>query len=107
MTATLTSLDTAKTVRFPGRSRRQEIWEAASEDGRWRYVRLEMPGTPWEVTDMFADEVVGQWFGTLREARIWTEHVAESVDPSCVCGPGQPCTCTADSSDAGRDRDYS
>lgn len=68
----LTPLDPDKTGRVPGRSGRSEIWEATSTDGRWRYVRLELAGTPWEVTDLSDDTVAPDWFGTLAKARAWT-----------------------------------
>jgi len=32
------------------RTGRMEKWAASSKDGKWSFHRLEMTGTPWEVT---------------------------------------------------------
>ena len=39
------------TARYPSlRSGRLENWAAKSDDGLWKYDRVEDVGTPWEVT---------------------------------------------------------
>lgn len=39
-----------RTQRFRNRrTGRMEVWSAVSTDGVWTYVRLESPGTPWQV----------------------------------------------------------
>ena len=73
----MTPLDPAKTERYRVRSGRLEISEATSADGRWRYVRLEMPGTPWEVADTVAqaadpEDYRPEWLSSLPAARRWT-----------------------------------
>jgi hypothetical protein len=89
------------TARYPSfRSGRVENWEAVSADGTWKYRRLEISGTPWEVEHV-PTGVVGDWYGTLTAARAATadgsalaaveriqahdrgEH-KETRDPRCV-----------------------
>jgi hypothetical protein len=57
------------TARFPAfRSGRIEAWAAVSADGVWKYGRLEMAGTPWQV-EHTPTGVLGDWYGTLAAAR--------------------------------------
>lgn len=60
------------TRRYPSfRSGRMENWEARSRDGAWFYERLEISGTPWQVTHL-PTETAGDWYGTLTAARAAT-----------------------------------
>jgi hypothetical protein len=69
----LTPLDPAKTERARNlRSQRTQVWEATSADGRWCYQRTEEPGTPWRVTDLTANGIASELFGSLGAARAWT-----------------------------------
>lgn len=52
------------------RTGRREIWDAVSADGIWTYVRLELPGTPWEVTHVPTGR--SYWIGSLPQARAKT-----------------------------------
>lgn len=55
------------------RSRRREAWEAATECGRFVAVRVELPGTPWELYD--AGKMVAS-FGSLVRAQ---RHINRTV----------------------------
>jgi hypothetical protein len=97
---TLTPVDV--TARYPSlRSGRLEAWSAVSDDGVWKYERLEEIRTPWSIQHVPSGIEVGTWAGTLSEAREMTangtaqadvelqmahqrgEHDAER-DPGCV-----------------------
>lgn len=68
----MTPLDPTKTVYWRNpRTGRREICETVSTDGRWRYIRLDMPGTPWETTDLTSD-TTPDWLPSLPKARRWT-----------------------------------
>lgn len=67
---TLTPVDI--TARYPSfRGRRVENWSAVSRDGVWKYERLEISGTPWEVEHV-PSGLAGDWYGTLTNARAAT-----------------------------------
>lgn len=63
-------LDASKTVRYQSlRTGKMEVWEAYSKDGKWSFRRLEITGTPWEVTH----EDFPGWSmlaGSLKRARL-------------------------------------
>ena len=60
------------TRRYPSfRSGRVENWEARSDDGTWAYERLEISGTPWQVTHL-PTGTVGDWYTSLPNARAAT-----------------------------------
>lgn len=52
-------------------SGRLENWGARSRDGEWAYARLEISGTPWEVTHVSSGADAG-WYGSLTAARAAT-----------------------------------
>jgi hypothetical protein len=68
------------TSRYPAfRSGRLETWSAVSTDGRWTYERLEITGTPWEITDTHTGEQI--WAASLPKARRWTaQHTEENSE---------------------------
>lgn len=69
---TLTPADVTR--RYPTFSgRRLEAWQAASRDGVWRYDRLEITGTPWQVVHV-PTETEADWYGTLTRAREATAN---------------------------------
>lgn len=74
---TMTPLDATKTVRRPGRSHHQEIWEATSADGQWAYARIETSGTPWIARNTTTG--AEDWFGSLSAARRWTAEQTVAV----------------------------
>ncbi len=47
---------------------REEVWSAVSADGRWRYERLELEGTPWQVLHVASGQLGPDWYGTLDDA---------------------------------------
>jgi hypothetical protein len=57
-------------VRWPNLRGQMEIWEAVSADDVWTYQRLEIPGTPWEVTHVPTGR--SYWVGSLPKARAAT-----------------------------------
>jgi hypothetical protein len=60
------------TRRYPAfRSGRVEDWAAVSADGVWKFARLEIAGSPWEVEHM-PTSTLGDWYGTLTAARAAT-----------------------------------
>lgn len=60
------------TRRLPSfRSGRIENWAAVSADGVWKYERLELAGTPWQV-EHAPTGILGDWHGTLTAARAAT-----------------------------------
>jgi hypothetical protein len=60
------------TARFPSfRSGRLEDWSAVSADGAWKYERLEVAGTPWQV-EHAPTGTLGDWYGSLSAARAAT-----------------------------------
>jgi hypothetical protein len=60
------------TARFPAfRSGVLEAWSALSRDGVWKYERLEISGTPWQVTHV-PTGIDADWYGTLTAARAAT-----------------------------------
>lgn len=68
-------LPTRRRQAEPGKTR-NECWEAHSlaadgkRDGRWRYRRGEVPGTPWEVVHGEADiSYTGMLYSSLDDAR--------------------------------------
>lgn len=62
------------TRRYPSfRTGRVESWEAKSRDGVWSYERLEIAGTPWQVTHL-PTATAGDWYGTLTAAREGTAN---------------------------------
>ena len=62
------------TARFPSfRSGRLENWSAVSEDGTWKYERLEISGTPWQV-EYVPSGTIGHWYGSLDKARAATAN---------------------------------
>lgn len=70
MTTTLAPVrETESFPRFTrsGPTRHRECWAAESPDGVWSYRRLELPGTPWELTHNPSGGSV--WYGSLRAAR--------------------------------------
>lgn len=88
MTATLTTLNPTRTIRWRNFNRGgTQIWEATSACGRWTYVRLETAGTPWAVIDnatgaelIWPGSGLSEWFGTLKSARQATAaHLASSA----------------------------
>lgn len=58
------------------RTRRREGWEAATECKRFVAVRLEEPGTPWELSD--GGQKVG-WFGSLKRCQRHIDRTAGKV----------------------------
>ena len=67
----LIPIDASKNVRYQSlRTGRMETWEATSKDGKWAFHRLEMSGTPWEVThsDFPGWSMLA---GSLRKARLY------------------------------------
>ena len=53
---------------------RQECWGATSVDGRWRFDRLDAPGTPWLLTyqpERGGRMPVYDYFTSLTRARVW------------------------------------
>lgn len=53
-------------------TRHREAWSAESADGKWKFERLEIEGTPWEASHV---DFPG-WsalFGSLRTAREHAE----------------------------------
>ena len=96
---TLTPVEVTR--RFPSfRAGRPETWEAVSLDGQWKYRRVEVSGTPWDVEHVETG-VTDPGYGTLGDARAATadgsalaevrrilahdrgEHGAER-DPRCI-----------------------
>lgn len=66
-----TLLDSGKTVRFINRrTRKPEIWEATSADGRWTYIRTEEHGTPWFVQDNTTGRTVTPATSLIRARRF-------------------------------------
>jgi hypothetical protein len=60
------------TARFPSfTSGRVENWAAASADGLWKYERIEISGTPWQVIHVPSGTDCG-WYGNLGDARAAT-----------------------------------
>jgi hypothetical protein len=53
------------------RTGRVEAWSAVSDDGVWKYERLEVSGTPWQVEHVPAG-TLGDWYGSLEAARAAT-----------------------------------
>jgi hypothetical protein len=53
---------------FRGGRTRRECWNATTLDGTWGFDRLELPGTPWEITYVPLRVTVGL-AGTLKSAR--------------------------------------
>ncbi len=51
---------------------RDETWTAESADGKWRYLRLDLPRTPWTVLDAATGAECGPWFSSLPKARAYT-----------------------------------
>lgn len=58
------------TERWPTPSGRMQTWAAESKDGIWTYIRLDIPGTPWEVKHIPTGR--SYWVGSLPEARANT-----------------------------------
>lgn len=100
MTATMTPLDPARTIRFANHGRAgSQIWEATSADGRWTYARLDQAGTPWVVIDnstganstgaghVWADSGHVEWFGTLKSARQATAALPTGLLGDCPVQP--------------------
>lgn len=50
---------------------RRETWAAVSKDGQWKYRRLEISGTPWEIEYVPTGEQ-GDWYSSLPRARAST-----------------------------------
>lgn len=46
-----------------------ETWETGSDDGVWWFRRVEMPGTPWEITHLPTG--MTNHCGSLDDARTW------------------------------------
>src|SRR5579864_7859156 len=60
------------TARYPTfRAGRWENWSAVSTDGDWKYERLEMSGTPWDVVHVPSGKSA-DWYGSLPKARAAT-----------------------------------
>lgn len=59
----MTPLDKSRTVRLHGYTH-----AAFSADGRYSYEHLDVPGTPWVITDEIEQVQVG-WCGSLPKAR--------------------------------------
>ena len=65
----LIALDAAMTEKARNvRTGRVEIWAAGSADGRWWFQRVEVPGTPWELTYLPTGQLEGA--GSLSAARM-------------------------------------
>jgi hypothetical protein len=89
-TRPMTPLDPTRTRRAPTyRAGKRQIWEAVSRDGRWAYVRMEMPGSPWVITNLKTEQTRPDFFGTLSAARRET-HELDARRPR----PGQRVTGT-------------
>ena len=77
------ALDTGKSwdASRPGiRSGRLEAWSAVSDDGVWKFERLEEIGTPWSIVNVPTGIEVGTWAGTLSEAREMTANGSALAD---------------------------
>ena len=69
------------TAKFPSiRSGRVEDWAAVSDDGVWKFERLEATGTPWSIFNVPSGIEVGTWAGTLSEAREMTANGSALAD---------------------------
>jgi len=62
------------------RAGRVEAWSAVSDDGVWKYERLEEPRTPWSISHVPSGVEVGTWAGTLSEAREMTANGSALAD---------------------------
>lgn len=58
------------TERWPNLRGQMQTWAAESTDGVWTYQRLDIPGTPWEVTHKPTGR--SYWIGSLPKARAAT-----------------------------------
>jgi hypothetical protein len=68
-------------TRYPSlRSGRMEAWSAVSDDGVWKFERLEMTGSPWSMQHTPSGIEVGTWAGTLSEAREMTANGSALAD---------------------------
>jgi hypothetical protein len=62
------------TKKFPAfRSGRIEAWAAVSDDGVWKYERIEDTGTLWAVVHV-PTGIEADWCGTLTAARETTAN---------------------------------
>jgi hypothetical protein len=78
---TLTPVDPDKTKRFRSfTSGRVEDWELTSRDGVWLFERLEVTGTPWQVTHL-PTRTQGDYYGNKTAARAAT---ADGSALACV-----------------------
>jgi hypothetical protein len=69
------------TARYPSlRTGRLEGWSAVSDDGVWKYERLEEPRTPWSTVHVPSGIEAGSWAGTLSEAREMTANGSALAD---------------------------
>ena len=56
------------TERYPTHSAgRTQAWAAVSDDGLWKYDRIEITGTPWDTVYVPTGE--SAWFSSQIEAR--------------------------------------
>lgn len=56
-----------------------EVWGADSDDGTWRFRRLEDDGTPW-IAEHVPTDLCGGWYGTLAAARQAAEDGTALAD---------------------------
>jgi hypothetical protein len=62
------------TSRYPSfNGRRLETWSAVSDDGTWKYERIEDVGTLWSVVHV-PSGIESHWYGTLTAAREATAN---------------------------------
>jgi hypothetical protein len=79
---TLTPVDVTRRF-LSRRSGLMEDWQAVSDDGVWRFDRLEVAGSPWMAVYL-PTETEGDWYGSLDAAREATADGSALLFVHCI-----------------------